>query len=237
MFLRDRFMDLVDLVDKAHLPPQESGMHAAHTRRESAFSSANGYLAAGVGLVLLLGAAFLFLSGGVPATLGQVGAAALLVLAGLISLSGLYMLQPNEGAILDPVRQVHRHRPQRGPALGVTPVRQAPHLAARAQLQRADAEGQRQARQPDRDRRRRRLARARHGPGGVRRRRLRGVTCKIQTEAALRHLASQYAYDEGEDHGSETTLRAGLDDRRRRAEDASCRRASQRPASRCSTRS
>jgi regulator of protease activity HflC (stomatin/prohibitin superfamily) len=34
----------------------------------------------------------------------------------------------------------------------------------------------------------------------------------IQAEAALRHLATQYAYDTGEDLGSdETTLRAGLD--------------------------
>jgi len=34
----------------------------------------------------------------------------------------------------------------------------------------------------------------------------------IQAEAALRHLASQYAYDEGEDlPEGETTLRAGMD--------------------------
>ena len=46
-------------------------------------------------------------------------------------------------------------------------------LAARPQPERRQAQGQRQARQPDRDRRRRRLARRRHGPGDVRRRRLR----------------------------------------------------------------
>jgi regulator of protease activity HflC (stomatin/prohibitin superfamily) len=35
---------------------------------------------------------------------------------------------------------------------------------------------------------------------------------QIQAEAALRHLASQYAYDEGEDlPDGETTLRAGMD--------------------------
>ena len=35
---------------------------------------------------------------------------------------------------------------------------------------------------------------------------------QVQTEAALRHLASQYPYDEGEqDHGSVTTLRGGLE--------------------------
>jgi regulator of protease activity HflC (stomatin/prohibitin superfamily) len=35
----------------------------------------------------------------------------------------------------------------------------------------------------------------------------------VQAEAALRHLASQYAYDDGEDLApKETTLRAGLDD-------------------------
>lgn len=34
----------------------------------------------------------------------------------------------------------------------------------------------------------------------------------VQAEAALRHLASQYAYDDGEDlHEGETTLRAGLE--------------------------
>lgn len=39
-------------------------MQAAHTRHEKAFSSANGYLAAGSGVLLLLGAVYLFAAGG-----------------------------------------------------------------------------------------------------------------------------------------------------------------------------
>jgi len=76
-------------------------MNAAHTRRESAFSSANGYLAACAGILLLLGTFYLMKrmaesSEGLYFLLGAV----VLGLAGLLCLGGLYMLQPNESAIL-----------------------------------------------------------------------------------------------------------------------------------------
>ena len=76
-------------------------MNGANTRRETAFSATNGYLAASAGVVLLLGGALLFKTalgdgGGFPALSGAIA----LLLAGLFFLTGLFMLQPNESAIL-----------------------------------------------------------------------------------------------------------------------------------------
>ena len=186
-------------------------MNASHTRREKAFSSANGYLAACSGIVFLLGAAYLFKTGvETPAGLPLLGAIAL-GLAGLLCLTGLFMLQPNESAILTlfgkyigtdrseglrwafPLyvkrRLSLRARNFNAPTLKVNDKRGNPVEISAAVVWRVRDTAQAVFEVDDFER-----------------------YVSIQAEAALRHLASQYAYDEGEDlPQGETTLRAGMD--------------------------
>ncbi|MBB6133639.1 regulator of protease activity HflC (stomatin/prohibitin superfamily) [Massilia aurea] len=186
-------------------------MNASHTRREKAFSSANGYLAACAGIVFLLGAAYLFKTGvETPAGLPLLGAVAL-GLAGLLCLTGLFMLQPNESAILTlfgkyigtdrseglrwafPLyvkrRLSLRARNFNAPTLKVNDKRGNPVEISAAVVWRVRDTAQAVFEVDDFER-----------------------YVSIQAEAALRHLASQYAYDEGEDlPQGETTLRAGMD--------------------------
>ena len=186
-------------------------MNASHTRREKAFSSANGYLAACAGIVFLLGAAYLFkTSVETPAGLPLLGAVAM-GLAGLLCLTGLFMLQPNESAILTlfgkyigtdrseglrwafPLyvkrRLSLRARNFNAPTLKVNDKRGNPVEISAAVVWRVRDTAQAVFEVDDFER-----------------------YVSIQAEAALRHLASQYAYDEGEDlPQGETTLRAGMD--------------------------
>ena len=187
-------------------------MISAHTRRELPFSSTNGYLAACAGIVLLLGAVFLFKTG-VEGTDGPalfVGVL-LLALAGLVCLTGLFMLQPNESAIITlfgkyigtdrseglrwafPLyvkrRLSLRARNFTVPTLKVNDKRGNPVEISAAIVWRVRDTAQAVFEVDDFER-----------------------YVSIQAEAALRHLASQYAYDEGEDlPEGETTLRAGMD--------------------------
>jgi len=187
-------------------------MHAAHTRRESAFSSANGYLAACAGIVLLLLSAYLFkrmaesMEG-----LWFLLASVVVGIAGLLLLGGLYMLQPNESAILTLFgkyigtdrseglrwafpfyvkrRLSLRARNFNAPTLKVNDKRGNPVEISAAVVWRVRDTAQAVFEVDDFER-----------------------YVAIQAEAALRHLASQYAYDEGEDLApGETTLRAGMD--------------------------
>ncbi len=186
-------------------------MNASHTRREKAFSSANGYLAACAGIVFLLGAAYLFKTGiETPDGLFLLGAVAV-GLAGLLCLTGLFMLQPNESAILTlfgkyigtdrseglrwafPLyvkrRLSLRARNFNAPTLKVNDKRGNPVEISAAVVWRVRDTAQAVFEVDDFER-----------------------YVSIQAEAALRHLASQYAYDEGEDlPQGETTLRAGMD--------------------------
>lgn len=187
-------------------------MQAAHIRRESAFSSTNGYLAAGAGIVLLLAALYLFkrvadAPGGLAFLIGGVA----LVLAAALCLGGLYMLQPNESAILTLFgkyvgtdrseglrwafpfyvkrRLSLRARNFNAPTLKVNDKRGNPVEISAAVVWRVRDTAQAVFEVDDFER-----------------------YVAIQGEAALRHLASQYAYDEGEDLAAgETTLRAGMD--------------------------
>ena len=187
-------------------------MKAAHTRRETAFSSANGYLAAGAGIALLAATVYLFLaaarSDGSPLLfLGSLVAG----LAGLLCLTGLFMLQPNESAILtlfgryvgtdrsEGLRWAFpfyvkrklslRARNLNAPTLKVNDKRGNPVEISAAVVWRVRDTAQAVFEVDDFER-----------------------YVSIQAEAALRHLASQYAYDEGEDlPEGETTLRAGMD--------------------------
>ena len=186
-------------------------MNASHTRREKVFSSANGYLAACAGIVFLIGAAYLFKTGiETPDGLFLLGAVAV-GLAGLLCLTGLFMLQPNESAILTlfgkyigtdrseglrwafPLyvkrRLSLRARNFNAPTLKVNDKRGNPVEISAAVVWRVRDTAQAVFEVDDFER-----------------------YVSIQAEAALRHLASQYAYDEGEDlPQGETTLRAGMD--------------------------
>jgi regulator of protease activity HflC (stomatin/prohibitin superfamily) len=187
-------------------------MNAGHIRRETAFSSTNGYLAAGVGIVLLAGAVFsiragIMVGGGLFIFAGSL----LMGLAGIFCLGGLFMLQPNESAILTlfgkyigtdrseglrwafPLyvkrRLSLRARNFNAPTLKVNDKRGNPVEISAAVVWRVRDTAQALFEVDDFER-----------------------YVSIQAEAALRHLASQYAYDEGEDlPEGETTLRAGMD--------------------------
>jgi regulator of protease activity HflC (stomatin/prohibitin superfamily) len=187
-------------------------MNAAHIRREKAFSSTNGYLAAGAGIALLLLAFYLFNSGtGQTSGLLHFAGGVLAGLAGAICLGGLFMLQPNESAILTlfgkyigtdrneglrwafPLyvkrRLSLRVRNFNAPTLKVNDKRGNPVEISAAIVWRVRDTAQAVFEVDDFER-----------------------YVSIQAEAALRHLASQYAYDEGEDLAQgETTLRAGMD--------------------------
>jgi regulator of protease activity HflC (stomatin/prohibitin superfamily) len=187
-------------------------MNAVHTRSEKPFSSANGYLAAASGVVLLLGAAYLVKAGleeggGMAFLLGSLALGA----GGLLCLTGLFMLQPNESAILTlfgkyigtdrseglrwafPLyvkrRLSLRARNFNAPTLKVNDKRGNPVEISAAIVWRVRDTAQAVFDVDDFER-----------------------YVAIQAEAALRHLAAQYAYDEGEDLAAgETTLRAGMD--------------------------
>jgi hypothetical protein len=109
-------------------------MTSAPVTLEREIRSANGYLAAavGAGLIVLMVVSFIVAPVGGP---WSIIPRVVLIALGVFILVGLYMLQPREAAILT-LFGLYRHRPQRRPALGQPAVRQAPHLAARAQPQR-----------------------------------------------------------------------------------------------------
>ncbi len=187
-------------------------MNIGHTRRETAFSSTNGYLATAGGIALLILAAAIFI-GGVRFGGGAlfVAASVLGMMLGIFLLCGLYMLQPNEGAILTlfgkyvgtdraeglrwafPLyskrRLSLRARNFNAPTLKVNDKRGNPVEISAAVVWRVRDTAQAVFEVDDFER-----------------------YVAIQAEAALRHLASQYAYDDGDDlPDGETTLRAGMD--------------------------
>jgi regulator of protease activity HflC (stomatin/prohibitin superfamily) len=184
-------------------------MFTAHTRREIGFSSVNGYLAAASALALIiigLGAPFAQL-GVLSLVLSALG-----LLGGGFIAFGLYMLQPNESAIITlfgkyigtdrndglrwafPLYRMRklsvRARNFNAPTLKVNDKRGNPVEISAAIVWRVRDTAQAVFEVDDFER-----------------------YVAIQAEAALRHLASQYAYDEGEDLNiGETTLRAGMDE-------------------------
>jgi regulator of protease activity HflC (stomatin/prohibitin superfamily) len=188
-------------------------MNAAITRREKPFSSTNGYLAACTGVALMIGAVVLMIKASDETGNGGTFfmCAVLMGIIGLICLTGLFMLQPNESAILTlfgkyigtdrseglrwafPLyvkrRLSLRARNFNAPTLKVNDKRGNPVEISAAIVWRVRDTAQAVFEVDDYER-----------------------YVHIQAEAAIRHLASQYAYDEGEDlPDGETTLRAGMD--------------------------
>ncbi|WP_313705142.1 SPFH domain-containing protein [Massilia sp.] len=171
-------------------------------RHETPLSSMNGYLGAGAGLLAIAVGAMLLRGGAVlPGVL--------LVVLGILAFSGLYMLQPNETAVLTlfgryvgtdrseglrwafPLYRKHRlsvrARNLNIQTLKVNDKRGNPVEIAAAVVWRV-----------------RDTAQAMFEVDSFER------YVSVQAEAALRHLAAQYAYDEGEDLApGELTLRGG----------------------------
>jgi len=171
-------------------------------RHETPLSSMNGYLGAGAGLLAIAVGAVLLRGGAVlPGVL--------LVVLGILAFSGLYMLQPNETAVLTlfgryvgtdrseglrwafPLYRKHRlsvrARNLNIQTLKVNDKRGNPVEIAAAVVWRV-----------------RDTAQAMFEVDSFER------YVSVQAEAALRHLAAQYAYDEGEDLApGELTLRGG----------------------------
>lgn len=176
---------------------------STHKRQETPLSSMNGYLGFGGGLLAIGAGALLLRSGAGPAP------GIVLIVLGILALTGLYMLQPNETAVLTlfgryvgtdrseglrwafPLYRKHRlsvrARNQNVQTLKVNDKRGNPVEIAAAVVWRV-----------------RDTAQAMFEVDNFER------YVSVQAEAALRHLAAQYAYDEGEDLApGELTLRGG----------------------------
>jgi len=170
----------------------------------------SGYVGLGIGLALLAAAVLFILNVGVAGPPVLLLAAPLFIL-GVFVLSGLYMLQPNEAAILllfgaykgtDRMAGLHWANPfykkqkislrahnLASDRLKVNDKRGNPIEIAAAIVWRVHDSAQASFDVEDYV-----------------------EYVRIQAEAAVRHLASSYAYDEGEDlHEGEITLRAGQD--------------------------
>ena len=184
-------------------------MKEAHARREIGFASINGYLAAASTLALVAAGAA-GLAFGLPIAHPAVNV--ILLVAGVFIANGLYMLQPNETAILTlfgkyvgtdrseglrwafPLYRKRklsvRARNLNAPTLKVNDKRGNPVEISAAIVWRVRDTAQAVFEVDDFER-----------------------YVSVQADAALRHLASQYAYDEGEDLGErEITLRSGMED-------------------------
>lgn len=178
---------------------------------ERPLQSQNGYAMAALGIVLVLSIVALAGTRSLPFAGGILTVVVLLVGA-VLCFVGLYMLQPNEAAILTlfgayrgtdrsaGLRWVNpfysrrkislRARNQNSPTLKVNDKRGNPVEIGAAVVWRVRDTAKAVFEVEDFE-----------------------TYVAVQSEAALRHLASMYNYDEGEDLGGhETTLRGGLDD-------------------------
>jgi regulator of protease activity HflC (stomatin/prohibitin superfamily) len=180
-----------------------------HNTTERELRSVDGYLAAAIGILLIVAAVISFILA--PGAGGAAGIMlrALMPLLGVFILVGLYMLQPNEAAILtlfgryvgtdrsEGLRWANpfyvkrkmslRARNLNAPTLKVNDKRGNPVEISAVVVWRIDDTAQAVFNVDDFDN-----------------------YVRVQAEAALRHLATQFAYDDGEDLApGETTLRSG----------------------------
>jgi len=185
-------------------------MHPMPRGQEIERRTASGYTGLAVGLVLLAAAIFFFIN--VAATGPRTLAIAIaLALSGAFVLAGLYMLQPNEAAILllfGAYKGTDRHEGLRwaNPFYKKQKISLRAHNLASDRLKVNDKRGNPIEIAAAIVWRVRDTAQASFDVEDY------VEYVRIQAEAAVRHLASSYAYDEGEDlHEGEITLRAGQD--------------------------
>jgi len=180
--------------------------------REAAAASANGYLMFVVALALLIGGVAQIVNAAANPSLAALAAGLLCVILGVLCLVGLYMLQPNEAAILT-LFGAYAGSDRTAGLRWANPFKSKRKISLRARnlnvatLKVNDKRG---------------------NPveiGAVVVWRVHDSAqavfdvdnCEtfvgLQAEAAVRHLASLYAYDDGDDlREGETTLRAGQDE-------------------------
>jgi regulator of protease activity HflC (stomatin/prohibitin superfamily) len=179
----------------------------AERRREHPATSRNGYVMIAFALAAI--AAGLYGIAMLRGSAAMVLAEALLLVLGIFMLAGLYMLQPNEGAILTLFGQYIGTDRAEG-LRWANPFYRKRHISLRARNLNAPTL---------------KVNDKRGNPveiSAVVVWRVRDTALavfevddfenyvKVQAEAAIRHLATQFAYDEGEDLApGETTLRAG----------------------------
>jgi regulator of protease activity HflC (stomatin/prohibitin superfamily) len=170
----------------------------------------SGYVGLGVGIVLIAAAAFFILNVGVAGPQALVIALPLFVLGAFV-LSGLYMLQPNEAAILllfGAYKGTDRTEGLRwaNPFFRKQKISLRAHNLASERLKVNDKRGNPIEIAAAIVWRVHDTAQASFDVENYEQ------YVRIQAEAAVRHLASSYAYDEGDDlHEGEITLRAGQD--------------------------
>jgi hypothetical protein len=170
--------------------------------------SASGYLWIAIGLGLIAAGIFLVVR---PAGLVGLAAGVISILAGAFVLAGLYMLQPNEAAILLLFGEyVGTDRAEglrwANPFYRKQKISLRAHNLASERLKVNDKRGNPIEIAAAIVWRVRNTAQAVFDVENY------DDYVRIQAEAAVRHLASSYAYDEGEDlHEGEITLRAGQD--------------------------
>ena len=178
---------------------------------ERAASTRNGYLMVVVGLALMVPLPLLAIAG-IARSPGTIFPLVLATMAGVFVMVGLYMLQPNEAAVLtlfgkytgtdradglrwaNPLARKHkisrRARNHNGPTLKVNDKRGNPVEIGAVIVWRVRDTAQAVFDVDDYE-----------------------TYVKVQAEAAVRHLASMYAYDDGEDLAAgEHTLRGGMDE-------------------------
>jgi regulator of protease activity HflC (stomatin/prohibitin superfamily) len=185
-------------------------MHPMPRSQEVARRTASGYAGLAVGLVLLAAAVFFFVS---LATAGPRGLAVAipLMVAALFVLAGLYMLQPNEAAILllfGEYKGTDRTEGLRwaNPFYKKQKISLRAHNLASERLKVNDKRGNPIEIAAAIVWRVRDTAQSSFDVEDYE------EYVRVQAEAAVRHLASSYAYDEGDDlHQGEITLRAGQD--------------------------
>jgi regulator of protease activity HflC (stomatin/prohibitin superfamily) len=177
--------------------------------REKSSRTANGYAMAAAGILLVfMPLVSFFLAPTAGGALGIIGRV-LMIISGALILAGLYMLQPNESAILtlfgeytgtdrsEGLRWANpfyvkrkmslRQRNLNAPTLKVNDKRGNPVEISAVVVWRVDDTAQAVFQVDDYEH-----------------------YVKVQAEAALRHVAAQFAYDEGEDlQENEPTLRHG----------------------------
>ncbi|MDB5858232.1 MAG: hypothetical protein JWQ76_1921 [Ramlibacter sp.] len=175
-------------------------------RTEVRYRSLNGYAAAVVVVVLVGLGALLTIRHALPPAFGLA-----LVVAGAAMLPGLYMLQPNEGIVLTLFGKYMGTDRTEG-LRWTNPLQSGKKISLRARNLNT-------ARLKVNDKRGNPVEigaavvwRVRDTAQAVFEIDDYTAFVSIQAEAAIRHLATQYAYDTGEDlEKDETTLRAGLD--------------------------
>lgn len=184
---------------------------STHSRtREIERRTTSGYTMLAVGLLLLAAGVFVFLNVPALGLRGVLLGAALVLLAALV-LAGLYMLQPNEAAILllfGEYKGTDRTEGLRwaNPFFKKQKISLRAHNLASERLKVNDKRGNPIEIAAAIVWRVQDTAQASFDVEDYEQ------YVKIQAEAAVRHLASNYAYDEGDDlHAGEITLRAGQD--------------------------